>query len=389
MRHQTQKQDCQQCELSMGQSNDYWLPAEWEAHAVCWMAWPTRTEIWALGFDSALRAFAELVNTIAQFERVMLIVNPGQLHQAKRYCTHLNIEFVQEVIDDAWVRDTMPLFVVNDRGHQRAINWQFNAWGEKFLPYENDRKLGANLGRQFTWDSQHIDMILEGGSIHVDGRGTLMTTEACLLHPNRNAVLSQQEIEQHLSLWLGVERFIWLPEGLYGDVDTDGHIDNVACFVDPHTIVTLRETNKDNPNYYAYEANRRALEQAKSCAGIAYHVVEIDQPNPVIAKGQALPLSYINYYVANGGVIIPAFNDPLHDGAAKECIADLYPGREVVQVDALPLVAGGGGIHCLTMQQGVSRVMPQDATITLLDKQPRVDADKGGEPEHLKRVGTR
>ncbi len=340
----------------MNQANSRWqMPAEWAHHRGCYLAWPCRDEIWALGVKAAKDAYAQVIDAIAQVEPVTLLVNPAQLAEAQRWVPHHNVTFVAMPLNDSWARDITPLFV--QQGQARgAIDFGFNAWGEKFHPYDKDAAMGAQLlahlkQQRPDFHAMSQALILEGGSIHVDGQGTLLTTAECLLHPKRNPHLSQAQIEQQLMASLGVDKVLWLPDGLWGDVDTDGHIDNIATFTQPGRILTMTTEDQRDPNYRRYQANIDALAGQTDAQGRPLEWVTIPQPERPIINDEPLALSYINYYLANDAVIIPAFGQADYDREAATIIAAQFPEREVVAIDALPILAGGGGIHCITMQE--------------------------------------
>ncbi|WP_028115688.1 agmatine deiminase family protein [Ferrimonas senticii] len=331
------------------------MPAEWQPHRGCYLAWPCRQGVWGYGIEAAKRAFAEVIAAIAQSEPVTLMVNPAQLDEAKRMVTSHNVTLLPMALDDSWARDITPLTVFQGE-HRGSVDFRFNCWGEKFSPYHNDAASGAALQQHVA--SQQPDfaimaspMVLEGGSIHVDGEGTLLTTAECLLNPNRNPNMTQAQIEQELCRTLGVDKVLWLPHGVFGDVDTDGHVDNIATFTRPGRILTMGSDDRRSPNFERYQQNAEALASQQDAQGRTLELIAIPEPEAVSLDGEPLALSYINYYLANDAIIVPAFGQADRDQEAARIIQAEFPEREVIAIDALPILGGGGGIHCITMQE--------------------------------------
>lgn len=325
-------------------------PAEWEPHSACWIAWPCRLELWP-NYQQACQAYADVINAVAAFEPVMLIVSPQHLAHAKRLCSASNVTFLDFAVDDSWTRDTLPIFLHNGI-KLAAAAWEFNAWGNKFHPYSKDAKLSSLIIDYLGVSSQKTAMILEGGSINSDGQGTLLTTKQCLLHHNRNPSMDQATIAQHLTTQLHLGKIIWLEQGIDGDIDTDGHVDNFACFIRPQEILVQACHDPDDRNYKNYRINRDILVNTTDHLGHTLIIHEVPQP-PLLSyhRGHRLPLSYVNFYFANGAVIMPSFEQKPSDERALYLFKELFYNREVVQINALPIVHGGGGIHCITMQQ--------------------------------------
>jgi agmatine deiminase len=333
------------------------MPAEWERHSRTWVIWPCRAEIWEGQEELANKSYEDVIRAIVRFEPVTIIVRPDLFDEVSQRFVDMapKIDFFVKEVDDSWARDVMPLFMVSANEKLHAINWNFNAWGEKFSPYTYDQKIAEHVMKALKINDEinsfeSMDMILEGGSVHFDGEGTLLTTKQCLLHENRNPHLSQNEIELMLKQTFNAEKIVWLEEGVYGDVDTDGHVDVIAAFVKPGTVITMSTEDIDHPNYAVFAKNKAVLENAVDAKGRSLEIVEIPQPTPQLWNEQPLPLSYINFYIANGAVIVPIFNDP-NDEKALAIFRDVFPEREIVPVFALPIFRGGGGIHCITMQQ--------------------------------------
>ncbi|AUD78712.1 agmatine deiminase family protein [Kangiella profundi] len=316
-------------------------PAEWETHKATWMAWPCRTEIWTNGLEKAQLAFAEVANTIADYEPLFMLVKPEHKAFATKKLSS-SVTLVEMAIDDSWTRDTAPIWI-EENGQAVALDFQFNAWGNKFSPYGNDAKVAENIIKYTGCQSRKFDMVLEGGAVHSNGKGILLTTKECLLNPNRNPSLTQQQIEAVLLEQFGAERVVWLDKGVAGDVDTDGHIDNIACFVDEDLVIS-QNCDKLSENYSIYEENRAILKEHN------IKLVEISEPEARYEDGLRAPLSYINFYIANDAIIMPSFGCK-QDDEAKSVLTDLFPRRSVHQIDANEILVGGGGIHCITMQQ--------------------------------------
>lgn len=329
------------------------MPAEWEQHQRTLMAWPCRGALWgsAERMARARAATAEVARAIAAFEPVTMLARPEDAGEAERQCGR-EAEIFPLPIDDSWVRDTGPIFVARGAGDGREIagtDWRFNGWGGKYAPHGDDDRIPERLLGAWRIPRFAVPMVLEGGSIAADGEGTLYTTEECLLAQNRNPELSRSDIEGRLKDRLGVSRLVWLPLGIDDD-ETDGHIDNVAALAGPARLLLNWTSDKDDPNYKRMRANEAALAKQRDAKGRHIDVIEMPQPARRLARnGARLPLSYLNFYVCNGAVIAPRFEDPF-DGDAKRILAAAFPGREIVQVNALDIVPGGGGIHCITQQ---------------------------------------
>lgn len=323
------------------QSSRRW-PAEWEPHQATWMAWPCRKEIWSNGLEKAQRAFAEVANTIAEFEPVHMLINAEDAEFAQKVLSS-DIELHHYALDDSWARDISPIWIEHDQ-RPLALNFLFNAWGNKFEPYSYDAKASEHISQLAESRVELHDLILEGGAVHGNGNGTLLTTEECLLHKNRNPRLSKADIEQRLLAAFGADNIIWLKKGIVGDTDTDGHIDNIACFVDEKTILSQTTDDTGSENHRIYQDNRAIIKES------GMDLLEIPEPQARYVDGARVPLSYINYYIANDLVLLPAFGCK-QDQAALATLKDLYPKRIVKQIEANEIVVGGGGIHCITMQQ--------------------------------------
>ncbi|MGH2650376.1 MAG: agmatine deiminase family protein [Actinomycetota bacterium] len=319
------------------------MPAEWEPHDACLMEWPTvtRRDFWAERFDEAKRDYAAVATSIAAFEPVVMVCDPDQEAESRRYCGEA-VEVLPLSIDDSWMRDNGPIFVRDGSGRVALVHFGFNAWGEKFHPYDKDadvpRYIAAHLGvRRY-----EAPFVLEGGSFFVDGEGTLITTEQCLLNPNRNPTMSREQIEQGLRDYLGVETIVWLGLGHSTDRDTDGHIDGIAPYVAPAAVALLVPEDPEDPDHEPGRDNLERLGRARDARGRGFEVIPFQTRPPGVVP-------YLNFYLPNGGVIVPVA-DRREDEQALEQIAKLFPDREVVPVSGNCLSYGGGGPHCITQQ---------------------------------------
>ncbi|MGK9169673.1 agmatine deiminase family protein [Inquilinus limosus] len=336
--------------MTVPASLGYVMPAEWERHSRCWMAWPCREEVWGEHMDAARTAYADVARAIADFEPVTMVCNPADVAEASLTLGNgTPIDVVSMEIDDSWLRDSGPTFLLDRNGHLAGAHWRFNAWGQKYQPYSRDAVVAKRILKHVGARRFRAPFVLEGGAIHVDGEGTVLTTEQCLLNPNRNPDVTKAQVEQNLRDWLGVSTVIWLPEGLEDD-ETDGHIDEIACFVRPGVVLALSTDNKSDGNFDVLQTNLDILRSARDAKGRPLQVIEVPQPARQEHRGKRLSLSYINFYIANGGVVMPAF-DVAEDERAFRIIRDAFPNRRVVQVHARDIFLGGGGIHCITQQQ--------------------------------------
>ena len=318
------------------------FPAEWERHERTLMGWPCRLDLWGETLVQARADYATVANAIAEFEPVTMIANPGaDAAQARAACS-AKVEVLELPIDDSWLRDCGPIYVTDEGGRRRAVHFGFNAWGEKFLPFDRDAEVGRLVALALGDEVREAPMILEGGSIHTDGHGTILTTEQCLLNPNRNPGMTREQIELTLGDQLGAERIVWLGNGLIEDRDTDGHVDLIAAFT-PGGEVLLQTVPDDNPNYADCEENRARLD----AAGIP--VTEMPHLPYVEVAGEVVAAGYLNFYVCNDALIVPITGaDP--DAEALARVAAAFPGREVIGVPGDVLSYGGGGPHCITQQ---------------------------------------
>ena len=335
----------------MGIAHPLRLPAEWEAHAATWVAWPHNAETWPGCLEGAERELSDLVRAIATSEPVRVLVQDED--HADEVRRHLGPEVAVELhvvpTDDAWLRDTGPTFVVDRRRRLVAIDWTFNAWGGRYPPWERDDAVASAVGRLAGAEVVRLGLVVEGGALEVDGAGTLLAVRPTLVDPNRNPGLPAEEIEKRLSELLGVTRLIWLPGGIEAD-DTDGHVDAVARFVGSGRVVCAVERDPTHPNHAPLEACRAVLREARDAGGRPLEVIDLPMPPPIEAEGERLPASYVNFYISNGAVLVPRFGVPT-DELALGRLAELFPRRQVVGIPSRTLVRGLGSLHCLTHQQ--------------------------------------
>lgn len=326
------------------------MPAEWARHTHCWMAWPARESSWARagGLGPARLAHVEVARAIQRFEPVSVIARPQDAAEAGRLLGRA-IPVVALAVDDTWLRDTGPTFLIDGSGRLAATDWQFNAWGGKLGAYAADAAIAERLLARLAIKRYPAPMINEGGAFDVDGAGTALTTESVMLNANRNGA-DREEVEDWLGDYLGIDTVIWLGRGLDGDDETDGHVDNVARFAGPGVVLAQTCRDASDPNHAILLDNLERLRSATDNGGGQLDVIEIEQPKRRELGERRLPLSYLNFYLANGAVIAPVFDDA-NDAAALTALARVFPGREIVPIKATTLCAGGGGIHCITQQQ--------------------------------------
>ena len=317
-------------------------PAEWARHVACWTAWPSHAELWEDDLEPARAEVAALVRAVAGSERVeLLVADEAAEASARAALGGVAVGFHRQPFGDIWLRDTGPLFLASEAGHAAAA-FRFNGWGGKYMLAGDDAVAGYVARAAGVGLARH-DWVLEGGAIEVDGTGLAVTTEACLLNPNRNPGMDRAEIESHLRRDLGIERVLWLGEGLAND-HTDGHVDNLARFVAPGMLAIPAASGTDDPNREVYD------DAADRAHDFGVEVRRVPSPGLVEVDGGAVPASYMNFYVANSAVVVPVYGTP-HDAAAVAAIGALFPGRTVVGIRANHLLTGGGSFHCITQQQ--------------------------------------
>ncbi|WP_197285125.1 agmatine deiminase family protein [Sciscionella sediminilitoris] len=321
------------------------MPAEWNPHDACLMMWPCRSELWDTWLDAAKEDYATTARAIAAFEPVFMVCNPGQASEVRRYCG-AGTEPLELPIDDSWARDCGPIFLAHtETAAPAVVNFRFNAWGNRWHPYDSDDLLPARVAEHFGVRRFDAPLVLEGGAFLVDGTGTVFTTEQCLLNPNRNPELSRAQIERSFRDHLGVRTVVWLPYGHStddGPAGTDGHIDGIAQVLAPGRVLLELPSDPASPEYERSRENLKALRAATTADGAPIEVVALDVP----AEAEA---AYANHYLANGAAIVPVTGQR-HDAEVLTALAGLYPDREVVPVPGKTLAFGGGGPHCVTQQ---------------------------------------
>ncbi|MGV1049614.1 MAG: agmatine deiminase [Solirubrobacterales bacterium] len=345
------------------------MPGEFEPHAGCWMAWPERSDNWRWGAKPAQAAYAAVATAIAASEPVTMGVSDEQFEHCRSVLPP-SVRVVELANDDAWIRDSGPSFVVDGEGGRRAVDWRFNAWGGLegglYFPWDRDDRVAAKVAEIEAADRYRAPLVLEGGSIHVDGEGTVLCTEQCLLNPNRNPELSREQIEAALRDYLGAEKVVWLGRGVHED-ETDGHVDNIACFARPGLVLLTWSEDESDPQHEISVEARERLEAASDARGRRLEVLTLPSPGPLTMTaeeaagvdaiagtkprraGDRLAASYVNFYLGNTRVVYPLL-DERNDEQAAEILRACFPEREVVGVPAREILLGGGNIHCITQQ---------------------------------------
>lgn len=337
----------------------YRMPAEWEPHAATWLTWPRPEGIsFPDKYDTVPPVYAQLIRELAEVEQVNINVWNADMEAwvrellAKHRTPLANVRFHHFPAYEPWCRDHGPIFLVRDRAGKREraiVDWGYNAWGNKYPPYDLDDAVPQHVARLRDLPLFSPGIVMEGGSIEVNGRGALLTTEACLLNPNRNPHLSKSEIERYLCDFLGVRKILWLGEGIVGD-DTDGHIDDLSRFVNPTTIVTIVEEDRDDENYALLRENFERLQLLRDQDGNPFRIVELPMPGRIMHEGQRLPASYANFYIANEKVLVPTYRHA-NDGKALEILQRECKDRRVIGIDSTELIWGLGSFHCITQQE--------------------------------------
>ncbi len=350
-------------------ADGYRMPGEFEAHAGCWIAWPERPDNWRLGAKPAQQAYAAVAEAINVSEPVTVAVSDAQFEHCRSVLAP-SIRVVEIATDDAWIRDMGPTFVIDGSGGRRGVDWRFNAWGGLdgglYFPWDRDERVARKVLEIERADRYRAPIVLEGGSIHVDGEGTVIATEECLLNRNRNPELSREQIERALFEHLGAAKMIWLGQGVYND-ETDGHVDNLACFARPGVVLLTYTDDESDPQHAISRDAEQRLQAATDARGRAIEVIRLPSPGPVTITeqeasgvdavvgslprraGDRLAASYANFYLATKRIVFPLL-DERYDEAAAEVLRDCFPEREIVGVPAREILLGGGNIHCITQQ---------------------------------------
>jgi agmatine deiminase len=355
---------------STPRADGFRMPGEFESHEQLWMLWPQRPDNWRLGGKPAQRAWTKVATAISQFEPVTVGVNDAQYENARNMLP-ADVRVVEISSNDAWMRDCGPTFVVNDKGDVRLVDWDFNAWGGihdgLYFPWDKDQMVPLKIAEIERVQRYKAHFVMEGGSIHVDGQGTLITTEECLLSPGRNPQLGREQIEENLRAYLNVDKVIWLARGIDPD-ETNGHVDDVACFVKPGVVLAAVSDDTDDWRFDLLQDNLQRLQAATDAQGRALEVHTMPMPAIMVISedeawgvdsaegsiprraGDKTAASYLNFLIVNGGVIMPVFDDA-NDSVAFSTLQRLFPERTVVTVPGREIVLGGGNVHCITQQQ--------------------------------------
>jgi agmatine deiminase len=327
------------------------MPAEWEPHIGCFMGWPGSRKAWGRDLDGIQRDYARVAQAIAGFEPVTMMVDPAAVAEARR-CLGTGIEILELPLNDAWLRDSGPSFIRRPDGTLAGVAWRFNGWGGASPDFAPDSLLARRLLAYLGLPVASSALAMEGGALHVDGEGTLLTTETVVFAANRNPGITREAAEAEFARLLGIEKTIWLPGNPY-EKGTDGHIDGIACFVRPGLVLFETSASTREELRAVAERNRRALEGQRDARGRPVELMyirEAPELGRAVSEGWGYSTSYINFYIANGGVVMPRFGIP-EDDAARAVVAAAFPDRAVVQVDISEIASGGGGIHCITQQR--------------------------------------
>lgn len=335
----------------------YRFPAEFETHRATWLSWPHKEASWPGKIDSIYPSYSAFVKELAKSERVCINVNDAAMRQ--QATAHLEkagvdisrVDFFLHPTNDAWCRDHGPAFLINENAVDRKVivDWNYNAWGGKYPPYDLDDVIPSKIGAHFNLPVFHPGIIMEGGAVEFNGLGTLLTSTCCLLNKNRNPHLTQHQIEEYLVKYYGVEQVLWVCEGIEGD-DTDGHIDDTVRFVNSDTVLAVIEEDKSDSNFEPLQKNLVDLSKMRLQNGKQLNIVELPMPEAVIYDDQRLPASYANFYISNSSVIVPVFQSS-NDERALMTIQECFPGREVVGIDSRDIIWGLGSFHCLSQQE--------------------------------------
>ncbi len=341
------------------QTLGYYFPAEFYPHKATWLSWPHNQASWPGKIHTIYNSYCEFIKYLAQSEEVHINVCSLEMQQfateqiIKKIPSLHNIFFHLFPTNDAWCRDHGPAFLINKNQAKDKviIDWNYNAWGNKYPPFDLDDKIPTLIGQYYQIPVYYPEIIMEGGSVDFNGAGTLITSESCLLNPNRNPHLNKRQIEQKLVEFYGVEQILWVKEGIIGD-DTDGHIDDTVRFVNQNTVLTVIEPNKNHPNFRLLQDNLKRLKKMQLINGSKLNIIELMMPTDSFYNGQILPASYANFYISNKFVIVPTFSVKEDDGALQT-ISNVFPNHQVIGIDSLDIIWGLGSFHCLSQQEPI------------------------------------
>jgi agmatine deiminase len=343
----------------------YYFPAEFAPHIATWLSWPHKEASWPGKIHTIFPYYCQFIKELTKGEKVCINVNDEAMKSFAKICLQKEnvdlkkVEFFFHPTNDAWCRDHGPAFLINPNAEQKKVivDWNYNAWGNKYPPYELDDIIPTLIGKQLNLPVYHPNIIMEGGSVEFNGKGTILTSTACLLNPNRNPQLNQQQIEEYLINYYGAEQILWVDEGIVGD-DTDGHIDDTVRFVNEDTIIIVIEENKSDENYELLQHNLHQLKQMRLINGKQLNIVELPMPDELIYEDQRLPCSYANFYIANKSVIVPTFRCD-KDDRALQVIQQCFPERDVIGIDSTEIIWGLGSFHCLSQQEPAVAISTQ------------------------------
>jgi agmatine deiminase len=336
----------------------YHFPAEFAPQAATWLSWPHKEASWPGKIDTIFPFYSQFVKELAQGQKVCINVNDEAMknfaigHLQNAAVDLSKIEFFFHPTNDAWCRDHGPAFLINHNAAENKkaiVDWDYNAWGNKYPPFDLDDVIPTLIAKHYNIPVFYPKIVMEGGSVEFNGKGTILTSTACLLNPNRNPHLKQQQIEQYLYDYYGAEQILWVNDGIVGD-DTDGHIDDTVRFTNEDTVLTVVEENKQDENYQLLQDNLQQLKQMRLLNGKQLNIVELPMPDAVVYDGQRLPASYANFYIANHAVIVPIFNCA-KDDKALQIIQSCFPQRKVVGIDSTEIIWGLGSFHCMSQQE--------------------------------------
>jgi len=335
----------------------YYFPAEFAPHTATWLSWPHKEASWPGKIETIYPFYSQFIKEVAKGEDVCInVVDEAMKAFAIKSLTEAGadlgaIKFFIHPTNDAWCRDHGPAFLINPNADIKKVivDWGYNAWGNKYPPFDLDDVIPTLIGKHYNIPVYHPGIVMEGGSVEFNGQGTLLTSTACLLNPNRNPHLNQQQIEEYLYNYYGVEQVLWVDEGIIGD-DTDGHIDDTVRFVNANTVLTVVEENKQDENYELLQHNLRQLKQMRLLNGQQLNVIELPMPDAIAYEGQRLPASYANFYIANAAVIVPTYRSA-NDDKALQIIQQSFPDRKVIGIDSTDIIWGLGSFHCLSQQE--------------------------------------
>ena len=334
----------------------FYFPAEWEKHTATWLSWPHKEASWPGKIDTIYTPYSQFIKAISAGENVCINVTNNSMEAfATKYLQEngvdlSKIKFYHHPTNDAWCRDHGPAFLINKKEQKKAIiDWDYNAWGNKYPPYNLDDVIPTLIGQKLGLQVFHPKIVMEGGSVEFNGAGTLLTSTCCLLNENRNPQLNQKQIEEYLHNYYGVENILWVDEGIVGD-DTDGHIDDTIRFVNADTVVTVVEENKNDENYNLLQHNLKQLSKMRLQNGKQMNIIELPMPSAVICEDQRLPASYANFYISNNAVCVPTFRDK-NDDKALDIISNCFKDRKTIGIDSSNVIWGLGSWHCLSQQE--------------------------------------